>query len=232
MNIEIFSDVACPWCFIGKRRLERALDSAGVKARLHFRAFQLQPGLPVEGVPAQPFFERKFGGKDRVRVIFERVSELGREEGIAFDFSKLERAPNTELANRVIRIASAQQCAEAAVEALFRGYFEQGVNLCELSEITSLLTRQGVELDTAELCDRLAAGAGKEEVASDLRLAGEYGIGGVPLFIFDQRYAIEGAQPIAHFERLISKLRVEDRPQGRASKPSLSPEAGPNRAGL
>jgi predicted DsbA family dithiol-disulfide isomerase len=219
MNIEIFSDVACHWCFIGKRRLERALASAGAEARLSFRAYQLQPGLPVEGVPAEAFFERKFGGRERMRAIFDRVTDAGREEGIAFDFAKRKRAPNTELAQRVIRIASVHRKGEATVEALFRGYFEQGVNLCELNEIIALLTRERVELDFADLRDRVAAGEGKEEVASDLRKAAEYGMGGVPLFIFDQRYAVEGAQPIEHFQRMISKLQAEGRPRGRSDAP-------------
>jgi hypothetical protein len=91
MNIEIFSDVACPWCFIGKRRLDRALAAAGVNARLRFRAFQLQPGLPADGVPAESFFERKFGGSERVHTLFDRITALGRAEGIAFAFGKLAR---------------------------------------------------------------------------------------------------------------------------------------------
>ncbi|MEP7053403.1 MAG: DsbA family protein [Pseudomonadota bacterium] len=82
MRIEIFSDVACPWCFIGTRRLERALASAAVKAEVVFHAFELQPGLPAEGVPAQEFFARKFGGKERMQGIFERIVQVGREEGI------------------------------------------------------------------------------------------------------------------------------------------------------
>ncbi|HWZ91004.1 MAG TPA: DsbA family oxidoreductase [Polyangiaceae bacterium] len=219
MNIEIFSDVACPWCFIGKRRLGRALAGAGVRAQLVFRAFQLQPGLPVGGVPAQSFFERKFGSEQRVRAVFERVTEIGRDEGIAFDFSKQPRAPNTELCHRVIHIASQEQRGDAAVEALFRGYFEQGVNLCEVAEVISLLEREGVGLDSAELGDRLAAGEGKDEVARDRRKASEYGVGGVPLFIFGQRYAIEGAQPLEHFQRMIGKVRAESGSRWRGASP-------------
>ena len=120
MRIEIFSDIACPWCFIGKRRLERALANSGAQAELNFRAFQLQPGLPAEGVPAAGFFERKFGGKERVRGIFGRVTQVGRDEGIAFDFDKQRRAPNTELAQRVIRFASYRKLGAPTVEALFR----------------------------------------------------------------------------------------------------------------
>src|SRR3954471_8484385 len=82
MEIEIFSDIACPWCFIGKRRLERALLNCATSAELRFHAFQLQPGLPAEGVPAAGFFERKFGGKERMHAIFERVTEVGRADGI------------------------------------------------------------------------------------------------------------------------------------------------------
>jgi predicted DsbA family dithiol-disulfide isomerase len=216
MKIEIFSDIACPWCFIGKRRLARALQASGAEAELDFRAFQLQPGLPAEGVPALGFFERKFGGKERVRAIFERLTEVGRVEGIAFDFDKRLRAPNTELAHRLVRFASSKGQAAHAVEALFRGYFEQGVNLCELSELVALLERERVALDSAELIDALCAGFGKEAVARDLGLARERGIGGVPLFIFDQRYAVEGAQPVQHFQRVIEKLRAEDSPHLRA----------------
>ncbi len=193
MKIEIFSDIACPWCFIGKRRLERALLTSAMPAELHFRAFQLQPGLPAEGVPAQAFFERKFGGSERVRGIFARVAEAGRGDGIHFDFDKQQRAPNTGLAQRVIRFASGKGQAAPAVEALFSGYFEQGVNVCELSEIVLVLERAGVALDYRELVASIADGFAKEQVASDLSLARDYGIGGVPLFIFDQRYSLEGA---------------------------------------
>jgi predicted DsbA family dithiol-disulfide isomerase len=141
---------------------------------------------------------------------------VGRAEGIAFDFASQQRAPNTELAHRVIHYAGLHKQAAPTVEALFRGYFEQGVNLCEPSEIVSLLERQRVPLNAAELTAALTAGAGKEEVARDLRLASDYGMGGVPLFVFDQRYAVEGAQPLEHFTRLLAKLRAEDAPHLRA----------------
>jgi len=220
MKIEIFSDIACPWCFIGQRRLERALADVGVNAELSFRAFQLQPGLPPEGVAAEGFFERKFGGKERVRAIFERVTDVGRAVGIQFDFYKQLRAANTELAHRVIRFASSKGQAAATVEALFRGYFEQGVDVGVLSAIVGLLEHAQIDLEIAELESAIAGGFGKEQVARDLTLAREYGIGGVPLFIFDQRYSVEGAQPVEHFERLLRKLRAEDSPHLRSQSPS------------
>jgi len=220
MKIEIFSDIACPWCFIGKRRLERALRDSSTTAELSFRAFQLQPGLPPGGVPAEAFFERKFGGRERVRAIFERVTEVGRAVGIQFDFLNQARAPNTELAHRVICFASSKGQAAPTVEALFSGYFEHGLNVCELSEIVHALERAQIEVDSAELLSALDAGFGQEQVARDLSLAREYGIGGVPLFIFDQRYSVEGAQPVEHFARLIQKLRAEDSPQLRSQSAS------------
>ena len=219
MKVEIFSDIACPWCFIGKRRLERALLATGASAELCFRAFQLQPGLPTEGVPAQEFFERKFGGGERVRSIFERVTEVGRGVGIQFDFYKQQRAPNTELAHRVISFASSKGQAAPTVEALFSGYFEHGVNIGELTEVVGLLERSGVAIDGVELASALGAGFGKEQVANDLSLARDYGIGGVPLFIFDQRYSLEGAQPVEQFERLVRKLEAEASPQVRSPSP-------------
>jgi predicted DsbA family dithiol-disulfide isomerase len=220
MKIEIFSDIACPWCFIGQRRLRRALAAASAEAELGFRAFQLQPGLPAGGVPAATFFERKFGGKERVQGIFERVTEVGRAEGIAFHFDKQHVAPNTVLAHRLICFAASKHQAAPTVEALFRGYFELGVNVCELGELVALLELERVLLDGAEVIDALAGGFGKAEVASDLALAREYGIGGVPLFIFDQRYAVEGAQPVEHFTRMIDKLHAEDGPHSRAQSPA------------
>lgn len=220
MKIEIFSDIACPWCFIGKRRLERALLDSGTNAELAFRAFQLQPGLPAEGVPAQAFFERKFGGRERVRAIFERVTEVGRAVGIQFDFYKQERAPNTELAHRVICFAGSKGQAAPTVEALFSGYFEHGLDLCELSEIVRTLERAQVAIDCAELVSAIDGGFGQRQVASDLSVAREYGIGGVPLFIFDQRYSVEGAQPVEHFARLLRKLRAEDSPHQRSQSAS------------
>ena len=212
MKVEIFSDIACPWCFIGKRRLERALALAGASAELTFRAFQTQPGLPAEGVPATAFFERKFGGRERAQRIFDRVAEAGRAEGIAFDFASQQRAPNTGLVHRLIHFASVQGQAVPAVEALFRGHFELGVNVSDLGELVALLERERVALDSSRLLDALCSDFGKSEVQRDLDLARERGIGGVPLFIFDQRYAVEGAQPVEHFLRLIDKLRAEDRP--------------------
>ena len=219
MKIEIFSDLACPWCFIGKRRLERALKTAGVEAELRYRAFQLQPGLPPAGVPAQAFFARKFGSKERMTGVFERVARTGREEGIAFDFERQTRAPNTELAHRVIHYAGLQRQAEPTVEALFRGYFERGLNLSELNDIVCALRAEQVALDGRELALAMAAGVGKQEVARDLLKARDYGIGGVPLFIFDQRDTVEGAQPTAQFLALIAKLRAEDTPHLRAQMP-------------
>jgi len=220
MKIEIFSDIACPWCFIGQRRLERALLDSNTRAELSFRAFQLQPGLPAEGVPAHAFFERKFGGSERARTFFQRVSEAGRAVGIEFDFSKQDRAPNTELAHRVICFASSKGQAAATVEALFSGYFEHGLDVCELTEIVEALERAQIAVDSAELTAALAAGFGKTQVASDWGLAREYGIGGVPLFIFDHRYSVAGAQPLEQFARLIRKLRAEDSPHQRSQSPS------------
>jgi len=216
MKIEIFSDIACPWCFIGQRRLERALLDSNARAELSFRAFQLQPGLPADGVPADAFFERKFGGSERARSFFERVTEAGRAVGIEFDFSKQKRAPNTELAHRVICFASSKGQAAPTVEALFSGYFEHGLDVCLLTEVVQALERARVGVDSAELVAALAAGFGKAQVAHDLGLAREYGIAGVPFFMFDHRYSVAGAQPAEHFARLIRKLRAEDRPHLRS----------------
>jgi predicted DsbA family dithiol-disulfide isomerase len=187
LRIDVWADLICPWCFVGKRRLEKALAGLPeVPAEVHWHAFELRPEMPPEGQPATEFFEKKFGA-NRKRI-FESVDTVAKEEGIAMDHGRIERIPNTFLAHRLVQLAG-----EPALEALFRGHFEQGVNLSDRAAVLAHLEKSG--LDAKALAQRLDDGEGEDKVRADEQLAAEIGISGVPFFIAARRLAVSGAHP-------------------------------------
>ena len=124
LKIEIFSDVVCPWCLIGKRRFERALaERPNAQVEITWRAFQLNPDLISDGIDRQQYLQQKFGGPDQAKQIYRRIEAIGAEEGIDFAFDKITRTPNTVLAHRLIRWARGHGVQDAVVEALFSAYF-------------------------------------------------------------------------------------------------------------
>lgn len=190
MRIDVFSDVVCPWCFVGKRHLEAALGQAGVTdAEIHWHAFQLNPDLPPEGMDRRAYLMAKFG-TEGVERIHERVREAGRAAGIAFEFENIRRSPNTFDAHRLLQLAGPRQ--GALKEALMRAYFLEGRDVGDRATLAAIAVRTGIEGDVQAL---LAGDAGAQAVRDDLALAGRIGISGVPFFIFGGRYALAGAQP-------------------------------------
>lgn len=196
LELELFADVVCPWCYIGHTRLLRALAAPGAPAaRVRWRAFELQPSLPPEGVEARPFYERKFGGKARVDAIFARTTEVARGDGLTLRFELMKRAPNSRLAHRAILLLQEDGARDAAATACFRGHFEDGADIGDLDALVALLGRHGVPGDLAALRERLVAGAAREEVLADEREAAQLGVDGVPFFVANRRLALSGAQP-------------------------------------
>lgn len=198
LMVDVISDVVCPWCWIGKRRLEAALAQRGsdnVTVRWH--PFQLNPDLPAEGVDRKSYLERKFGGPAAARDVYARVSEAGRSEGLSFDFERIARQPNTLDSHRLIAWAQQHQpvATDALVERLFAAYFVEGVDLGDRSELVRLAAEAG--LDAAAAAQRLASTVGISEVVEADRRTRSMGITGVPFFIFNQRLAVSGAQPAA-----------------------------------
>ncbi len=131
LTIEIYSDVVCPWCYIGKRRLERALDqlNGAAQARITWRPFQLNPTMPKEGMDRTTYLESKFGSLDAFRQLEEHVLAAGAAERIPFAFEKVARTPNTFMAHRLMWYAEQQGRQDAVVESLFRGYFVEGADI-------------------------------------------------------------------------------------------------------
>ena len=191
--IDVVSDVVCPWCYIGKRRLDAALARLdGPPPRVFWHPFQLNPDLPPEGVDRRSYLEAKFGGARRAEEIYARVRAAGASAGIAFELERIERQPNTLTAHRLINWAQAHGDAAPLVERLFRAYFIEGAFIGDAAVLERLAAEAGFDGDAAAAY--LVSDEGVEAVAGADRRARELGIGGVPLFIFNRRVAVSGAQ--------------------------------------
>lgn len=196
MTVDIVSDVVCPWCYIGKRRLEAALAARAAPLPLvRWHPFQLNPDIAAGGVDRRSYLEEKFGGPERAREIYARVEAAGREVGITFRFERIARQPNTSAAHRLIAWAQAVAPASAdhLVERLFQAYFVEGVDIGVVDELARLAGESSCDPETARA--HLESDAGRAELAeADARMR-SMGIGGVPFFIFNRRVAVSGAQP-------------------------------------
>ncbi|MPZ89164.1 MAG: disulfide bond formation protein DsbA [Nitriliruptorales bacterium] len=224
VRLDVFADVACPWCFIAKRRLDRVLavqPEGSVQVRR--RAYQLGPTLPREGVDARTFFLRKFGGEQQMRRAFAQVTAIGADEGIAFDFDRMRRAPNTLLAHQAIVMARGLGCQEQMVDALFRGHFEQGVDVGDLEQVLDLVERHKVGLHRATLGVMLEHDAALPVVRCDLDAAARHGVSGVPFFVAEGGLVLTGAQPSHTLERFLDAARQGRRPaEATAGKPAAT----------
>lgn len=189
MLIQIASDVICPWCYIGKRRLEKALESlkGEVEARIEWLPFQLNPDMPEQGVARADYRRAKFGSVEKARTLDARVAQEGAGEGIAFAFDRMQRTPNTIAAHQLINLAQAQGKAGPVVDALFRAYFEDARDIGDAAVLKEVAEGAGVT-GWPESRD-------KEKVSEEEERVRELGISGVPTFIFDKKSGLSGAYP-------------------------------------
>jgi predicted DsbA family dithiol-disulfide isomerase len=192
--IDVVSDVVCPWCYLGKHRLEAALRlRPDIEAEVFWRPYFLDPRVPRDGMARVDYLSRKFGSDERIRPAHERLSRLGREEGIEFHFERIARQPNTLDAHRLIGWAQAAGRAAPVVEKLFSLFFVEGADLTERETLLKAAAAGGLDPEATRrdfATDRDAAAV--EKAATD---AAERGISGVPFFIFNNRFAVAGAQP-------------------------------------
>jgi predicted DsbA family dithiol-disulfide isomerase len=211
--VDIVSDVVCPWCYIGKHKLEAAL--AQLQARepdvttvRRWHPFQLNPDLPAEGISRTDYVEAKFGGKARAAEVYARVRAAGAEIGVTLAFDRIARQPNTLDAHRLIAWAQRQGNATAAgdlVEALFRGFFVEGRRLDDREELVHIAARAG--FDAEPVRSFLASAALRTEVEDEDREARGVGISGVPFFIFNGKTAVSGAHDPPTLLEAISAAR-------------------------
>ncbi|HYW02339.1 MAG TPA: DsbA family oxidoreductase [Gammaproteobacteria bacterium] len=192
MIIDVYSDTVCPWCFIGKRRLESALrDWRGPAPEIRWRAFQLTPEMPAGGLDRDHYLQLKFGTADASRL-FRRVAETGREVGIEFAFERIRRSPNTLDSHRLIRRAAREGCQEAAVEALFRAYFLEGRDIGDRDVLAGIAGGLGMDERAARAW--LDTDEDVQEVRDEDAGARDLGIGGVPFYLVGGRFPVTGAQ--------------------------------------
>lgn len=212
MQIDIFSDPICPWCFIGKKRLDaaRALRP-DLDLRIRWRAFQLNPDMPHGGMDRQTYLNVKFGGPDRAQELYGHIARVGQEVGIPFDFNGIPRTPNTLAAHRLIRFAQQpeQSQADALVQALFDAYFLENRDIGDRE--TLLAIAEGAGLDRKAAADILDGDAYGEEIRAEDAYARRMGIGGVPCFIVNGKYALSGAQEPESFLPLFDMASQETR---------------------
>ena len=203
LTIDVVSDVVCPWCFIGKRHLDRALElwhteQPDCEVTVHWRPYFLNPDTPESGEPYRPFLEKKFGGAKQLEELWQRVSAAGSTAGIEFAFEKIELRANTLNAHRLIHHAQSRVGADAAVtaalvEAIFAAQFLEGRHVGDRGVLASVAGECG--MDREAVLRYLETDEDAEAVRGGAVEAQRKGINGVPFFVFNNRLAASGAQP-------------------------------------
>ncbi len=194
MKIDVYSDTICPWCFIGKRRLERALaERPQPDLAITWRPFQLNPEMPPGGMDRRRYLALKFGGPTGAREVYEQVRQAGRSEDIDFAFEAIERTPNTLNSHRLIRYAGAAGLQGQVVQALFDSYFLEARDLGDLDVLVAAAEAAG--LDSGKVRAYLDSGEDAEAVRAEDARARQIGIQGVPTYILNDKYVLSGAHP-------------------------------------
>lgn len=208
LSIEVISDIVCPWCYIGKRRLDAALkEFADPTVAVLWKPFQLTPELPPEGVDRKAYMEKKFGAES-AREMQAHITELGRADGIDFQFERIEYSPNTFHAHRLIWNARQEGHQDTAVEALFRAYFIEGRNIGDQAVLADIGREIGISEDRLHSFTQRNEGA--EETKQEISEAYQRGITLVPYFTINQDHWIEGADTVETFVQAFRMLSTEN----------------------
>lgn len=209
LSVDVISDVVCPWCFLGMKRLEHAVSivpEVGVDVR--WRPYQLDPAVPAGGLPRREYMLAKFGSEERLHEAHTRLAELGEVEGIRFRFGAIERAPNTLDAHRVIRWAASPKSPPEAqsdvVRRLFSLYFEEGRDIGDRAVLTEAAGESGMDASLVEAL--LASNADEDAVRAEIDTAAQMGVRGVPCFLLEGKYAVMGAQEVDTLAEAIRRV--------------------------
>lgn len=195
ITVDVVSDVVCPWCYVGQKRLEKAIAwQSDVEIDLRWRPYQLDETIPPEGIDRKAYMLAKFGSKEKLQQIHDRIVPIGTAEGIDFQFSQIKKSPNTLDAHRVIRWAASrgEVIQHSVVRALFSAFFEHGEDLSDHEVLSRIAGENGME--EAVVRALLASDADVNEVRAEIDQARRMGVTGVPCFLLEGRYVIVGAQ--------------------------------------
>jgi predicted DsbA family dithiol-disulfide isomerase len=193
LAIDVISDVICPWCYIGKQRLDKAIAAFKCQqARVHWLPFQLNPTMPKEGISRKEYRIGKFGSWERSLELDAKMIAVGETEGIQFALDRIERTPNTVDAHRLIWLADRQNCQNAVVEALFVAYFTEGRDITKRQTLIEVVAEAGLERRLAETM--LNSNEGIDEFKEAEELSRRHRVGGMPFFIINNEITLSGAQ--------------------------------------
>jgi predicted DsbA family dithiol-disulfide isomerase len=192
LHVDVVSDVICPWCFIGKRRLEKTIGAFDRPVEVRWLPFQLNPTMPKEGISRREYRTKKFGSWERSQELDAKVVAVGEAEGIRFALDRIERTPNTVDAHRLIWLAEKQGVQDAVVEALFRAYFSDGRDISNGHALIDVAAEAGLERHQAE--EVLNRGEGLEAIKEAEELSRRFRVDGVPFFIINGKITLAGAQ--------------------------------------
>ncbi|WP_169569120.1 DsbA family oxidoreductase [Sneathiella limimaris] len=208
MRIDIISDTVCPWCLIGKRKLEKAMEARpDLDFEVYWHPFQLHPDMPKEGADRKKFIAQKFGSEERAKELYENVAAAAKNVGLDLEFGKIKRSPNTLNSHRLIKWAGTAGVQDEVVEILFRNFFIEGKDLGDTSVLVDAAKEAG--MDAEIVADLLASDRDMELVAAEDQRARQMGVSGVPFFIVDEKYALSGAQDSDIFLQVIDRIEQE-----------------------
>jgi predicted DsbA family dithiol-disulfide isomerase len=206
IKIDIASDVVCPWCYIGKRRIEKAMTELGDQFEfdVSYMPFELNPQTPKEGFNQKEYLTKKFGSEEKYNQITNHVASVAAGEGLKFDFSKQKVSPNTRDAHRIIAFAKQEGKQLVAKEAFMKAYFEDGVDLTKKENLLAISEQVG--LDPQRISVLLNSDEGLAEVIMSEQANHQRGISGVPYYIINNQYGISGAQSSEVFVQALTQI--------------------------
>lgn len=206
LTIDIVSDVVCPWCYLGEKRLEEALAEEAGPVAVRWRPYQLDPTIPAAGLDRAAYMEKKFGKSGRLQSVHDNLTRLGAEVGLPFAFDRIKRSPNTLDAHRLIRWAASAGVQEKVVDRLFKAYFVEGRDIGERAVLIEIAGECGLDSKLVE--EFLADGADADLVKQEIEQAQAMGVSGVPFFIFAGRIGVPGAQEPSVLRQAIAQARA------------------------
>jgi predicted DsbA family dithiol-disulfide isomerase len=210
IKIDVVSDVVCPWCYIGKRRLEKAIAEVSdqIDVALEYHPFELNPDMPTEGHNQKDYLIKKFGSEAKYQQVTNHVTQVAAREGLAFDFSKQATSPNTRNSHRLIWFAKKHDKHIEMKEALMKAYFVDGIDLTKLENLLTIATTVGIE--EGETKKFLHSTEGLLEVTTEEMQNTKRGISGVPYYIINKKYGVSGAQSSEVFAKALLEISSEN----------------------
>lgn len=208
ITLDIFSDPVCPWCYIGKANLDRALESIGDHPfRVEWHPFQLNPDLPRTGADRRAYLEAKFGGKANAARAYAQVMQAGEQAGLEINIDRIERQPNTLDAHRLIHWAGLEERQNAVVNGLFRAYFRDGRDIGDAAVLADIGAAAG--MDRAMVARLLATDADRDDLAARDADARAKGVRAVPTFLIARQYVVSGAQPPELWQQVAADIAAQ-----------------------